>query len=119
MLQKGNPLVLVNDAGVAGALVPDEEDGAAVGVAGVDSVGDETGDAEGGEGEGVLGAARGGRVDQQGGGAAVEGAAVGGGVGDVGRGGNVEVLRVGVLLRRDDEALVGDACERGEIDLLA
>lgn len=62
-----------------------------------------------------LAPSRGGRVDAQGGGAAVEGAAAAGGVGDVGRGGDVEVFRGCVLLRRDDEALVGDAWVVGRL----
>ena len=49
-------LVLVRDAGGAGAFVTDEEDGAAVCVAGFGAVGDEAGETEGCEGEGVFGA---------------------------------------------------------------
>ena len=100
-------LVLVDDAGVAGALVADEEDRAAVGVAGVDAVGDEAGEAEGGEGEGVVRGAGGGGVDEEGGGAAVEGARVGAGVEDVRGGREGEVFGWGVGLGGDDEAEVG------------
>lgn len=50
-------LVLVRHAGGAGPLVSDEEDGAAVRVAGFGAVGDEAGDTEGAEREGVLWAA--------------------------------------------------------------